>query len=144
MKASELRIGNWVYNPLIVSGQQEHFRKVDYLDIRDHAERIIIQPFEPIHITEEWLKKFGFEENRGFKSFRIHLSPLIKWSCRTFLVVATKTCYSVGEAWIDLITERGENDYPELQSHMIPCQYVHQLQNLYFALSGEELTEKQP
>lgn len=73
---------------------------------------------KPIPLTEEWLVKFGFEKdfNGFYKLFKESEVPvLIKdgfWTCDGI-------CFSVN------------------------CLYhVHQLQNLYFALTGEELTIK--
>lgn len=64
-------------------------------------------------LTEEWLEKFG-------------LSPDWTWKINE---PVRGTIFQDGKAY-------GWN-------HNIPLQYVHQLQNLYFALTGEELTIKQ-
>jgi len=69
---------------------------------------------EPIPLTEEWLLKFGFE-----KSGINH----IKWTkWKMFLVEDEKGIYSfdLGRIYNDILT-------------------IHQLQNLYFALTNEEL-----
>lgn len=72
--------------------------------------------YDPIPLTEEWLLRLGFDE-RGFK-----------W---------------VGDNWMCLsgyVLEIGDLD--SSTSGMMwhaPCRYVNQLQNLYFALTGEEL-----
>jgi len=69
----------------------------------------------PISITPEWLQRFGFE-NRGNNLFVKGKIELRYYANRCEVVV------------------RGIN---------ITYQYVHQLQNLYFALTGEELELKQ-
>lgn len=72
----------------------------------------------PIPLTEEWLLKFGFEK-KGVNRTR--------W---TF--------------WkIDLVEdEKGIYSFDESRIY-IDIKYVHQLQNLYFALTNEELTYEQ-
>lgn len=72
--------------------------------------------FEPIPLTEEWLLKFGFEKNTG----------------DYFL-----GCFSmriVGKEMIWFVCNDG--DFSQ------QVKYVHQLQNLVYALTGEELTIK--
>lgn len=77
----------------------------------------------PIPLTEEWLLKFGFEH----KFDNIYTYP---FRISDNLVVEMKF-----EGWpenISLFT----NGFFSSNS----ARYVHQLQNLYFALTGEELT----
>ncbi len=72
---------------------------------------------KPIPLTEEWLLKFGFEK-KG-----VNRTRWIFW--KIDLVEDEKGIYSFDESRI-----------------YIDINYVHQLQNLYFALTGEELTFK--
>lgn len=74
-------------------------------------------PLNPIPLTEEWLIKFGFEKTDfGGK------------------------CFSYG----DILIYPNESEYRLFAHQYIKgaLKYVHQLQNLYFALTGEELTLK--
>ena len=114
MKANELRIGNWVaHEPTI-----------------DDWEEIIVRPgtiiqceispdsFMPIPLTEEWCIKFGFQkdlENTIYKNINKH-------------------CFLCYDDNIVLLLEE-ENNWC-----ITKVKYVHQLQNLYFALTKEELT----
>ena len=66
--------------------------------------------FKPIPLTEEWLLKFGFEYVNH--TFRHH-----------------KFCINLHENELYVLTE----------THRVYIQHVHQLQNLYFALTNEEL-----
>jgi hypothetical protein len=156
MKSSEFRVGN-IIHVLHEDFVTEKIVDAHTIALMEDYERDpndekwsrggIPEMYSEIPLTEEWLKNFGFEKNRDFDSFRIAISPLIKWACRTFIVVAIGRKYWDGEGWMDLISERADHDYPELQTCTIPCKYVHQLQNLYFALTGEELQlaeQKQP
>jgi hypothetical protein len=73
---------------------------------------------QPILLTEEWLLKFGFKENKGYYTeneygiISFYFNHLDELTCEVF-------------GW------RFEN-----------IKYVHHLQNLYFGLIGEELTIK--
>lgn len=70
----------------------------------------------PIPITEEWLLKFGFE---FFDS----------------------GLYRKGDFYLPIKF----NDYTVLKwkvFEIAPVKYIHQLQNLFFAITGEELTIK--
>lgn len=91
--------------------------EADFITIR------MAQNYKPIPLTEELLLKFGFEEYGD-----IHDNFMYKdW-----------IWYSLNEKCLDI--RRGES-HPWT---LIPLsiKYVHQLQNLYFALTGEELTIK--
>ena len=138
MKATELRIGNYVYyghTTHIVSGI--HGNKVYSWWVKDGEPVIeyeakdisgtqvenpyidVISQYEPIPLTEEWLEKFGFD---------IKDKDRLDW---------VKGAFNL---------ERSNEDNNkfcfEVYSHYIPLDYVHQLQNLYFALTREELTIK--
>jgi len=116
MKANELRIGNWVnyriYDKL--DNPQEYFdlSQVDAIDLQTLDNHY----YQPIPITEEWLVKFGFISNPYMDR------------------------YEKGVLHIECNKMRG---YLELWCEQLPqsisINYVHQLQNLYFALTGEEL-----
>ena len=76
-------------------------------------------PFEPIPLTEEWLLKLGFDrldERRYDKRYRRN------YTIGGFIV---GNCFMVS-----------------MGSALVKTEYVHQLQNLYFAITGEELTFK--
>jgi hypothetical protein len=79
----------------------------------------------PIPLTEEWLMKFGFEN--------ISDGNYNQWQKDT-----------PGKPTIELI-RRYSREHFEVYSYKqlgIDTLYVHQLQNLYFSLTGEELTVK--
>lgn len=84
-------------------------------DIYHRDVRVYGSFIKGIPITPEWLQRFGFE-NRGNNLFVKGKIELRYYANRCEVVV------------------RGIN---------ITYQYVHQLQNLYFALTGEELELKQ-
>lgn len=146
MKASELRIGNilsvnGVYNA--VTGIRNIFigdnpKDVVEVEISGFSQVVILneQSISPIPLAEEWLLKFGFkciheankhyaiQNPKGYKDLhKIHFFQTIndQWHL----------------AFSDATTGKEHH-------HIVAChiKYVHQLQNLYYALTGEELTTK--
>ena len=112
MKANELRIGNLVY----LTDKDKVWEILDGHEIDECDDNPLVQP---IPLTEEWLLKFGFEKT-------------MSWTYVKDLVGNLKLVYYLGEkGWS--IGFKSYSDFPNLK-------YVHQLQNLYFALTGEELT----
>lgn len=72
------------------------------------------EDYEPIPLTEEWLEKSGFKST---------VEWLLKYKNNSTLLVSD--------------VKYGFQNIP-----IQKIKYVHQLQNLYFALTGEELTIK--
>lgn len=77
----------------------------------------IVKSMEPIPLTEEWLIKFGFK--------RDELNGYYYPTWRKFIPI-----YKRGHYYNFNGISLSCNDF----------EYVHQLQNLYFTLTGEELT----
>jgi hypothetical protein len=122
MKANELRIGNWVYIPQTKTNEQigvieENGR---FLTKGYKTSYSSIECSRPIPLTEEWLLRFGFEDDRDN------------------LMVLRKDVF---EFFFDKKDICGVNLYEKWDGNFLcgDIQYVHQLQNLYFALTGEEL-----
>ena len=121
MISSELRVGNLVYHEPTID---------DWEIITIKVGNIIqceINPdgFEPIPLTEEWLLKFGFD-------FSIDT-----WYLKGVAIWKTECCDAKGNEEIGFFYEL--RDVGMMDMHV---KYVHQLQNLYFALTGEELKIK--
>ena len=124
MNAAELRIGN-----LVQDRHSEECGMIDIvvLGIIDAMEN---HSYQPIPLTEEWLKRFGFIRQGGRKIW-----------------VKDKLCIDLKE----LPNIRGEfiegwyiglKDLGNVLFHsFMKLDHVHQLQNLYFALTGEELNQ---
>lgn len=113
IKVNELRIGNWVSNG-------EKIFTVDANVIYDTA-TLEYYPIEPIPLTPGILEKAGFKK----ESIDYYFLPIDEHS---------KIYYNGNELVISL----SENEF-EAYHHFPPCEYFHQLQNLYFALTGKEL-----
>ena len=110
MKENELRIGNYVYPDKT---------SIEYIKVI--AQDLLNTKFlEPILLTEEWLLKFGFEDNEY-----------------TFDLIANKKKLSF--TWSSRIVSTGYRKGLSMKKYR-HIEYVHQLQNLYFALTNKELT----
>ena len=133
LTAADLRVGNLVdiggthtiiesiNNSLlcIKSDNNEYEDYYGYWVSTDLCEGEKIQDIKPIPLTEEWLLRFGFEFDIFYQK-HTNGKICIYWCNKICLF---SWCKSHRE---DIL----RYEYPE---------YVHQLQNLYFALTGEEL-----
>ena len=130
MIAEELRIGNWIHDPKHnkCDFQIEMFMGAhDFQAVtKDFLEDLTLKldQCEPIPLTEEWLERLGFNgcwlETKGGD---IDMSG----------VLTAKNIASIG----------GEDSCTNGSCYHAEINYVHQLQNLVFALTGEELTIKE-
>ena len=129
MKANELRLNNYAL-------EDGEIVKIVYTSQIHHAENL-----EPIPLTEEWLLKFGFEKNTGDNVVDSLDYELIN---RRKGIRLAPYAFSHGKP----ITEDGylfifRMDVGLDFEHIADIYEVHQLQNLYFSLVGEELTIKE-
>ena len=121
MKANELRIGNLINyeqtTHVISSISENHVISYWVMKKREETWHDFLDDIKPIPLTEEWLEKSG----------------KFDWS---------------DDYWILLIANLTEiellyqGDEFKVYMNDLPIQYikyVHQLQNLYFALTGTEL-----
>jgi hypothetical protein len=132
MKANELRSGNYVdvYKGDVHYGI-ELVNNISSMGINERLPSEYYAVFEnpmndellvkPIPLTEDWLLRFGFEK-RDRNSKQGVLSTYQKKGNKFH------------------VTNSGHVVYGFKHLHI---NYVHQLQNLIFALTGEELTLKQ-
>jgi hypothetical protein len=112
MKATELRIGNYY----LAFG-------VDLKQVETLTKDKILIDFTPIPLTEEWLFKFGFEDDRDN------------------LMILRK---GVFEFSFDKVDKDGISLYEKWDGNFLyNVEYVHEFQNLHFVLTGEELVVKE-
>ena len=128
MKVEELRIGNWIKD-----GHEFEQIKIEHLVCLSSGRC----EFDPIPLTEEWLLKFGFDKG-NYKE--INEKHFVKKSNTIKVIIS-------GVGFWDVYTDY--NPYQITFSNGLNVitdnrgvNHVHQLQNLYFALTGEELTLK--
>lgn len=125
MTANELRLGNIIYRNVYdinpdgnkvydPDGNEQEIVTIEILDsIRKGS-----NDYSGISLTEEWLLKFGFEKQSKYFYFN--------------------DSYRIEQMLRNVFSCKGKTDGSE--SHPIAIlSTVHQLQNLYFALTGEEL-----
>src|SRR5690606_25038518 len=91
-----------------------------------------LKDLHPIPLTEEWLLRLGFEKKRH-KWKDGSVSPNDYW-LDEFNVVVDKRTYKPEVHYI-----LGRRDSSNGSEYIKGIEHVHQLQNLYFALTGEEL-----
>ena len=131
MKANDLRVGNWINE----FGIPKQVMPLDILGLHqiEHANETCIDLI-PISLTEEWLLKFGFEK---YSTICYHSQ---KWTLKNPILEKIKR---TSEHFYILKRKGKYQARTRVQSdgiYLKTIQYVHQLQNLYFALTGEELT----
>ncbi len=119
MKANELRIGNWAMYSSKIQVNENKIR-----ECVDHPDR-----FAPIPLTKEWLERFGFERRgEGYSSNIFYRQEdLLNWEYAVH--ISKETGITVSHGFYGQFSE------------LANIGYVHQLQNLYFALTGEELNQ---
>ncbi len=126
IKANELRIGNWVLVSVKTDNDEKLEIRIDINDLRRIYEGSELYNFEPILLTEEWLLKFGFK----LKQNSLFTKKL------EYIYNSIKYCDD-NKIWIyyNDDNDAGCNAIADLN-------YVHELQNLYFALTKQELPFK--
>ena len=76
------------------------------------------EKFSGVKVTEEWLQKFQIplQENREFEYW-----------------------FDSKGSWLVEVVQEGSTE----NNYIAQCFFVHQLQNIYFALTGEEIDEEE-
>jgi len=125
MKANELRIGN-----LVNIGKEPNI--LELVDFADMYENNTLVHYQPIPLTEDCLLKFGFE--------KVELNYQKAYSDDLAIIISKD---DAGDGLL-LVSQSGTDDnYENPYCHaLIYIKSVHQLQNLYFALTGTELELK--
>jgi len=114
MKASELRIGNWIsFCPLDSRKAKEIQIDSTYFGaIEQHSFMA-----KPIPLTEKWVRKFGYKYDKGIEIWET--------SDNKFINLRKVDDYFM--------------DYESYYGLQMKIKYVHQLQNIYFMLREKEL-----
>jgi len=134
IKANELRIGNRIYLELALPGLNIH--EVHAQDIADISNgRITLASISPIQLTPDILEKCGFEKDSDYWEPFDGDAKGVRYICGDMEVIFLKTTGRLHRMESANGDEFGYFYGPELKS-------LHQLQNLYFALTGEELEVK--
>lgn len=131
IQANELRVGNIVYfqeGSFMVSGINQVFNDEPYeISLKDSDgmfQDVGIEDISPVPLSDKLMLDFGFHHS-GAGYF--HKDSL-------------NFCLSRGELTLYLETSNGVGtNFDEIGE---PIFYVHQFQNLFFALKGKELATK--
>jgi hypothetical protein len=124
MKASDLRIGNIImfadYDGIV-------YRKISAIKLNEFGlysdiDGTNFQICKPIPLTKEWLLKIGFE------------FVVDTWYLNGFSLWETEWGDDKGATGIGYFYELRERGM--MDKHI---QYLHELQNLYYSLTGEEI-----
>lgn len=128
MRGQELRTGNWVNLPSAgINARVDMFSK-NYLyigtldiDLDENDNCFLLEDANGIELTKDWLLKLGFSLNEYNHYYISHTRFGVDFD------IDEKYQVFIGDDMCDYTTR------------LIEIKYVHQLQNLYFALTGEEL-----
>ena len=124
IRPQELRIGNYVFD---IDGDVLQIGQI--LDIGVKFKNTSLssryEKIQPIPLTEEILLEFGFYFEEGFYCLRINNTAFM-----TIILLGSYVNYELSNFRQKIVFSRGE------------FSGVHQLQNLYFHLKGEELAFK--
>ena len=122
MKTNELRIGNWVQ--IVQAGKNYQVEQHNFCT-DDDGYSAFLDHITPIPLNEEWLLKCGFKKVKYDED-----EYLYNFIYKNLIL----------DVWGTKLTET-QREYIfrhfDIVNHI---KYVHQLQNLYFSLTGEELT----
>ncbi len=128
MKANELRIGNLVFDNL---GGTLRIKGIGTDEDLPHI--------KPIPLTEEWLERFGFSTQKRSVSLGVGgelqvYSEIILKEIAQYRVWRFIIWYNPRLGWTLM------SNHVEGITYYI--QYVHQLQNLFYTNTGEELCDR--
>ena len=139
MTPAELRIGNLVdYNGEIIEVDLiDSLRETINNPENDCESGISISDLKPILLTEELLLKFGFEKYDWFDGY------FIKYNNKHLMI----QFYEPRKEILIYFTKISKDKYGYKMNgrdylFKLNKYYANQLQNLYFALTGEELIRK--
>jgi hypothetical protein len=123
INANELRIGDWV----IEKGNIKQVYSISNHNAKDYSK------IEPIPLTIDWLANFGFLKSNLKRHCYINLYYRIWLNDNRLLGAKYKRFYISHISENRFSLDVGGRKY-------IDIKYVHQLQNIYFSLTGNELT----
>lgn len=113
MKASELRVGN-----IILFAKGTKYEKARTVKVNYFRPRMLAKIY-PADLTDEWLERIGFKNDDGSFILKDNIGEITRyyydgWNMTFEFEFSSSIVYGI--------------------------EYVHQLQNMYFALTGKELT----
>jgi len=125
MEASELMIGNYVYDNLKRIVIIDEIRPEHLIFHLSNGAKVkhTLESFKPIPLTEEWLFNLGFEKLKSSNEWYVIKNKGFEFSIH---ITGYEICFGSGNVFL-------KGDF----------KYIHKIQNLYFALTGEQLKLQQ-
>ena len=125
IKPNELRIGNYVEDRFDIKNiKVSQIELDDFVAMSNYKNCRHPNYYHPIPLTAEWLERCGFVKDRS------------GWHLPNTQFSLTDNLFP---CWLDrMLWPGGLPDF-----HHVQISSLHQLQNLYFALAGEELSIKE-
>lgn len=142
IKPQELRIGNLVDRNGIMEvlgiGANNKLVIYDHYNKERLPYGLDVESFKGIALTPEWLEKLGFNKNHCLRHDVMWRHPNDKKTVEELLHSCNFYWQDKKFVFIEVVNDHGEyGTFPI--GHI---KYVHQLQNLYFALTNTELIIK--
>jgi hypothetical protein len=141
IEPTSLRLGNLVYKSLKSGQGRTNICTIDIYELIRIVEDTGSFNYEPIPLTEELLLRFGFEKHESalIQSYSISISPYKNLKELSLTIQG-------GNEYIYI--REGENEYPstaDIVTTLVNADitgrpfYAHQIQNLYYSLTNQEL-----
>lgn len=128
LKTSELRLGNYIQvegKICKIDGIQPHWVWFDNISSSN------MDNIEPIPLDSDWLLKLGLISSGNERQLLFELPKFIQEKCQA------DSGYKKSAFFFN--NRHDINSYMDCQTRRA-VKYVHEIQNLVFALTGEELT----
>jgi hypothetical protein len=146
IKPNELRVGNLLKHKgaiVEINGIEDDtdtYHETWIVWVRATALVHPIADFDPIPLTPEWLERCGFVKlsHLGRKEHTLYIDENLSIEACEYQELLIRLVISQ-DNYDENINIGVFTVYREISE----CKYVHQLQNLFFALTGEELTLKE-
>jgi hypothetical protein len=124
----ELRIGNLVMYSSIITVDENKIR-----ECVEHPDR-----FGPLGITPEWLERLGCKKRKDDGPYGYRYN--VYWDTDSLFVIEKDWREEPSHFFgIEYTDSPDPKDDGHVHHFAFEIKWVHQLQNLYFALTGEEL-----
>ena len=135
MKANELRIGNYVnIEGDVVKVKEIYEKSIHYAN--SEYESFATEDFiQPIELTEEVLLKIEFKKERQLLSYLFYLDYEID---KDNIILVKYIIYPKAPSLLKIIASQGGN-YECFEFIKRGIKYLHELQNTYYCLTGQEL-----
>ncbi len=129
----ELRLGNLVLAPALWENQ--YFNIIELYteecsvspDLKNEARIVTYQELEPIHLTLSLLRGFGFE----LEEYGLHQHQ------HSYYVLLTQ---NAGQVYLNQELQPIKSPTHPIALSGCRVQYFHQLQNLFYCLTGQDLS----